>query len=238
MVMRLQRALARAGVASRRKAEDLIREGSVRVNGVTATIGTKVDWSRDVISVGGRTVKPVARASIALHKPIGTVVTRRDPKGRPTVFELVPPLPGLTYAGRLDVLTSGLLVLSTDGELVNRLTHPRYGVDRSYRARVHGRSPEEIRKQLSRPIAIDGRNVEIVSAKVRRASPSAADIVLVLREGRNRIVRRICEHIGVKVDRLARLTHGPVCLGRLPEGQWRYLTDREMTALSDKSIAL
>ena len=237
MVMRLQRALARAGVASRRKAEDLIRGGRVRVNGITATIGTKVDWSKDVISVEGRTVKPVEQASIALHKPIGTVVTRRDPEGRPTVFELVPSLPGLTYAGRLDVLTSGLLVLSTDGDLVNRLTHPRYGMDRGYRARVHGRSPDEIRKQLSRPIAIDGRIVEMVSVRVRRASPTATEIMLVLREGRNRIVRRICEQIGVRVDQLARLTHGPIRLGRLAVGQWRYLTDREMTALREESIA-
>ncbi|MFQ5702988.1 MAG: pseudouridine synthase [Gemmatimonadales bacterium] len=235
--MRLQRALARAGVASRRGAEELIRGGCVTVNGVEATIGTKVDWSMDVVSVRGRRVAPVAQASIVLHKPVGTVVTRRDPQGRATVFELVPPIPGLTYAGRLDVLTSGLLLLSTDGDLVHRLTHPRFGVKRTYRARVHGRSADAIRKDLAHPIVIDGRAVELASYRVTCRRPNSVDIVVVVREGRNRIVRRVCEKLGVKVDELVRLSHGPVHLGRLAVGEWRYLTRRETAALGVKRTA-
>ena len=230
--MRLQRALARAGVSSRRAAESLIREGRVRVNGTVAGIGTVVDPARDVIMVGRQRVRQqAAMAWVALHKPLGLVVSRRDEEGRRTVFDLLPDIPGLTYVGRLDVMTSGLLLLTTDGEAIHRLTHPRFGVERSYRALVHGRSEGEIRGLLARPVMIEGRPVNITQWQARPAGGGATDLLLVLAEGRHRIVRRLCERIGLKVERLTRLSYGPVKLGRLKSGEWRHLTPAELRAL-------
>ena len=229
--MRLQRALARAGVASRRGAEALIIAGRVRVNGTVAELGQSVDPAVDGITVGGRRVQPVQLAWIALNKPAGYVVTRRDTEGRSTVFDLVPDLPGLAYVGRLDVATTGLLLLTTDGEALHRLTHPRFVVERTYRAIVRGRSADDIRRALRRPIVIGRRRVSIVSFGVRRAERGASVITLTLTEGRNRIVRRVCEHIGLDVARLIRLSHGPVKLGRLAPGRWRYLTANEISAI-------
>jgi 23S rRNA pseudouridine2605 synthase len=229
--MRLQRALARAGVASRRRAEDLIRSGRVRVNGQVAELGLTVDPQRDTITVGTKRVQIPDAVWIALNKPVGYVVSRKDEKRRPTVFELVPDIPGLTYVGRLDVMTAGLLLLTTDGAACNRLTHPRYAVERSYRAIVHGRRAEDIRRALSRPIVIDRRPVKIIRHRVR-ARGSKSDITLVLTEGRYRIVRRLCEQLKVKVEQLVRLSHGPVRLARLAPGRWRYLTAGEKGSLS------
>jgi 23S rRNA pseudouridine2605 synthase len=229
--MRLQRALARAGVASRRKAEELIRAGRVRVNGQIAEIGSSVDPATDVITVAGRRVQPAKTVWIALNKPVGYVVTRSDPRGRRTVFELLPAVPGLTYVGRLDVATSGLLLLTTDGTAANRLMHPRYAVARSYRALVHGRPADEIRRRLQRPIVIDGRPVRLLSSRVRPAAGGSSDVTLVLAEGRYRIVRRVCRRLGLRVERLTRTSHGPVALGNLAPGKWRYLSKQEREAL-------
>ncbi len=228
--MRLQRALARAGVSSRRKSEELIRAGLVRVNGTVASIGQTVDPDSDVITVRGRRIKPAATVWIALHKPVGYVVTRRDPRGRPTVFSLVPDVRGLTYVGRLDVMTSGLLLLTTDGTAAHRLTHPRYAVERTYRALVHGRSLHDIRRGLQRPVSIEGRPVDVVRFETRERGTSV-ELTLVLAEGRYRIVRRMCERLQLRVERLVRLQYGPVRLGRLAPGEWRYLTDSELQAV-------
>lgn len=229
--MRLQRALARAGITSRRRAELLIREGRVRVNGRRAVLGQSADPVADRITLDGRRIRLAREAWIALHKPAGYVVSRRDGQRRPTVFELVPPIPALTYVGRLDVATTGLLLLTTDGARADRLTHPRYGIERSYRALVHGRSPEEIRRLLQRPIRIDRRAVALRRVTLRPAARGRVELRLVLAEGRYRIVRRLCDHLGLKVDRLTRLSHGPVRLGRLAVGAWRYLSARERAAL-------
>jgi 23S rRNA pseudouridine2605 synthase len=230
--MRLQRALARAGVASRRSAENLIRAGRVRVNGHVAELGSLADPAADTITVDGRRVRAGAEdVWIALHKPVGYVVSRSDPEGRRTVFELVPRVPGLTYVGRLDVMTAGLLLLTTDGTAANVLTHPRHGVERSYRALVHGHAPAEVRRLLARPVVIDGRAVRLTDARVRPAEGGRTDVTLVLAEGRYRIVRRLCERLGLKVERLTRLSHGPIRLGRLAPGAWRHLTNAERAAL-------
>ena len=229
--MRLQRALARAGVASRRGAEALIIAGRVRVNGTVAELGQSVDPATDAITVGGRRVKQVKVAWIALNKPAGYVVTRRDTEGRSTVFDLVPDLPGLAYVGRLDVATTGLLLLTTDGEAVHRLTHPRFAVERTYRAIVRGRPADDIRRAFQRPVVIGRRRVGIVGFRVRPGERGASDLTITLTEGRNRIVRRACEHVGLEVVRLIRLSHGPVKLGRLAPGRWRYLTTREISAI-------
>ena len=228
--MRLQRALARAGISSRRRAEELIRAGLVRVNGAVAALGCSVDPDADVVTVRGRRVRPVPVTWMALHKPVGYVVSRRDPRGRRTVFELLPEVPALTYVGRLDVMTSGLLLFTTDGEAAHRLMHPRYAVQRTYRVLVHGRAAHDIRKELARPVTIDGRPVRVVSAQVTERG-TATELTLVLVEGRYRIVRRLCTRLRLKVERLTRLTYGPVELGRLEPGRWRHLSQHELQAL-------
>lgn len=229
--MRLQRALARAGVASRRAAEDLIREGRVRVDGKVAELGSKVDPSHQRITVNGRSVKLVARRWLALHKPLGVVTTADDEAGRRTVFDLIRNPAGLTYVGRLDVMTTGLLLLTTDGEAVHRLTHPRYRIPRRYSVLVHGLPTAEVEQAVKRPVVLDGREVAPFQMRVRGGHKGRSIIDLTLAEGRHRIVRRWCEAIGLKVERLARLSYGPVRLGDLAVGRWRDLTGDEMIAL-------
>jgi len=230
-LMRLQRAMARAGVASRRKAEDLIRAGRVKVDGETATIGMSADPDSQKITVDGRAVRSAARTAwLALNKPIGFVVSRSDPEGRRTVYGLLPKIPGLTYVGRLDVMTSGLLLLTTDGAAAHRLMHPRYEVPRTYWMAVHGLSADGVRDALAQRIVIDGRAVRIVSSRVRPTGKSV-EIELTLAEGRQRIVRRIAEALGLKVEWLHRVAYGPVRLGKLAEGKWRELTPQEIGAI-------
>src|SRR3989442_8738452 len=183
-LMRLQRALARAGVTSRRKAEEVIRAGRVRVDGALATLGMSVDLDRQRVTVDGRTVRAAPSTWLALNKPIGYVVSRRDPEGRPTVYDLLPNVPGLAYVGRLDVMTSGLLLLTTDGAAAHRLTHPRFAVPRTYWLRAHGRPSSEIAAALGSPIAIDGRAVRVTQFRQRPAG-RGVELELTLRsEGR------------------------------------------------------
>jgi 23S rRNA pseudouridine2605 synthase len=230
-LMRLQRAMARAGVASRRKAEDLIRDGRVKIDGQTATIGMSVDPDTQRITVDGRAVRTATHTTwFALNKPLGYVVSRSDPEGRRTVFELLPKVPGLTYVGRLDVMTSGLLLLTTDGGAAHRLMHPRYEVPRTYWLGVHGGDAESIRAALAKRIVIDARPVRVVSSRVRPSGKSV-EIEMTLAEGRQRIVRRIAEQLDLKVEWLHRVSYGPVRLGKLPEGKWRELTKQEIGAI-------
>ena len=229
--MRLQRALARAGVASRRAAEELIRDGKVRVDGAVATLGSKVDPDRQKITVAGRAVKLQARRWLAFHKPLGVVTTASDEEGRRTVLDYIPESAGLTYVGRLDVMTTGLLLLTTDGEAVHRLTHPRYHIPRRYTALVHGRATAEIAALVKQKTLIDGRPVAPSEVRVRPGTDGRSILDVTLAEGRNRIVRRWAEAMGLKVDRLARLSYGPVRLGDLPSGRYRPLTPKEESAL-------
>jgi pseudouridine synthase len=229
--MRLQRALARAGVASRRAAEKLIEEGQVKVDGKPAVLGMKVDPAHQRITVGKKPVKVQERRWLAFHKPLGVVTTAKDEEGRRTVLDFIPNSAALTYVGRLDVMTTGLLILTTDGEAVHRLTHPRYRIPRRYTALVHGRSAGEITAAIREKIIIDGRPVVPTEVKVRPGKDGRSILDLTLVEGRNRIVRRLCEALGLKVERLARLSYGPVRLGDLPPGRYRPLTPREEAAL-------
>ena len=229
--MRLQRALARAGVASRRAAEQLIEAGRVRVDGQLATLGMKVDPEQQRITVGNKLVKLKERRWLAFHKPLGVVTSARDEEGRRTVLDFISDSAALTYVGRLDVMTTGLLLLTTDGEAVHRLTHPRYRIPRRYTALVHGRPTTEIPTAVQQRVMIDGRPVTPTEIKVRPGSQGRSIIDLTLHEGRNRIVRRWAEALGLKVDRLARLSYGPVRLGDLPPGRYRPLTPREEAAL-------
>jgi pseudouridine synthase len=229
--MRLQRALARAGVASRRAAEQLITGGKVRVDGKVAELGSKVDPERQRITVSGRAVKLQARRWLAFHKPLGVVTTASDEEGRRTVFDFIPDTTGLTYVGRLDVTTTGLLLLTTDGEAVHRLTHPRYHIPRRYTALVHGRPTAEIGQAVREKIVVEGRPVVPLEVRVRPGTEGRSILDVTLTEGRNRIVRRWCEAMGLKVERLARLSYGPVRLGDLAPGRYRPLAPREEAAL-------
>lgn len=229
--MRLQRALARAGVASRRAAEELIRAGVVRVDGAVATLGSTVDPDRQRITVRGRRIALQPRRWIALHKPMGVVTTARDEQGRRTVFDLLRDPTGLVYVGRLDANTTGLLLLTTDGEAAHRLTHPRYRIPRRYTALVHGRSPAEILAAAQHPVQVDGRPVVPTQIRVRPGREGRSIVDLTVAEGRHHLVRKWGEAIGVKVERLARLSYGPVRLGDLPPGAWRPLSPAEETAL-------
>src|SRR5436189_2743581 len=216
-LMRLQRALARAGVTSRRKAEDLIRAGRVKVDGAVAVLGQSVDPEGQRVTVDGRAVRPGRTVWLALNKPLGYVVSRGDPEGRPTVFHLLPKVPGLTYVGRLDVMTSGLLLLTTDGAAAHRLMHPRFAVPRTYWLGAHGLAAQAVQRALAGRIVIDDRPVRIVASRVRPAGKSV-EVEVTLAEGRQRVVRRLAEQLGLKVAWLHRVAYGPVRLGQLPEG--------------------
>jgi 23S rRNA pseudouridine2605 synthase len=229
--MRLQRALAQAGVASRRTAERLIEEGRVRVDGKVALLGSKVDPKRQTITLNGRRIRVQLPRWLAFHKPLGVVTTASDEAGRRTVLDFITNPAGLTYVGRLDVNTTGLLLLTNDGEAVHRLTHPRYRVPRHYTALVHGRSLEEITEAVKRRVLIDGRPVVTSDVRVRPGREGRSILDVTLTEGRNRIVRRWCEALGLKVERLARTSYGPVRLGDLEPGESRVLSEREIAAL-------
>jgi len=229
--MRLQRALARAGVASRRAAETLIEAGRVRVDGKLASLGMKVDPERQKITVSGRTVRLVPRRWLAFHKPMGVVTTAADEQGRRTIYDFLENPAGLTYVGRLDVMTTGLLLLTTDGEAVHRLTHPRYRIPRRYTALVHGWPAEQIERGVSRRVTVDGRPVVPTHVRVRPGKEGRSIIDLTLTEGRHHVVRKWAEALGLKVERLARLSYGPVRLGELGSGRSRPLTRVEIAAL-------
>jgi pseudouridine synthase len=229
--MRLQRALAQAGIASRRAAERLIEAGRVRVDGEVAPLGSKVDPERQTITVNGRRIRAQARRWLAFHKPLGVVTTASDEAGRRTVFEFIRDPAGLAYVGRLDVNTTGLLLLTNDGEAVHRLTHPRYRIPRHYTALVHGRPLADIVEAVKRRVLIDGRPVVTSDVRVRAGREGRSILDVTLAEGRHHIVRRWCEALGLRVDRLARTSYGAVRLGDLEPGKWRVLTEREIGGL-------
>ncbi len=229
--MRVQRALARAGVASRRAAEELIRQGKVRVDGKVVGLGDKVDPTTQRITVGRRRIELQPRRWLAFHKPLGIVTTANDEQGRPTVFDYLHDPAGLAYVGRLDVMTTGLLLLTNDGEALHRLTHPKYRIPRRYSVLVHGADTAALSNLVQGKVVLDGRPVVPVRVGVRPGRKGRSIIDVTLTEGRNRIVRRWCEAMGVKVERLARLSYGPIRLGSLPVGEARPLEPKEEAAL-------
>ena len=226
---KLQKVLAAAGVASRRVCEDLIMAGRVRVNGTIAEVGARVDPEGDVIEVDGAVVATDPNlVHYLLHKPAGVVTTARDTHGRPTVVDLVPAEPRVFPVGRLDADTEGLLLLTNDGELTNRITHPSHGVEKEYLAEVVGTPTRGELRRLREGVELDDgptapAKVSVVGDGVLR---------LVLHEGRNRQVRRMCEAVGHPVTRLVRTRIGPITDIRLKPGEWRPLTRDEVAALA------
>ncbi len=221
-------------MASRRQAEELIRTGRVSVNGlVVRELGARADPARDEIALDGERLarRPPSR-TIALHKPRGVVSTLADPEGRPTVRELVAALGLRVYpVGRLDLQSSGLLLLTNDGALAQGLLHPRRGVERVYHVKVHGTPDARALGRLRRGIRLDGDLVVPSRVSRMRMLPHKAWLEIGLREGRKHVVRRLCAALGLPVDKLVRVRLGPVQLGELPPGAWRELTPTELGVL-------
>ena len=229
--MRIQRALARAGILSRRKAEELVANGRVTVNGTPAQVGQTVDPERDVIKVDGERIgAPLPTEWFVLNKPAGVITSRQDPEGRRTVFDLVPARPGLTYVGRLDFLTEGVLLLTTDGAAAHRLTHPSKEVERTYVASVLGEG-DVAAEQARFGVELEDGLVRPKSVRAERIGRGRWELTITITEGRNREVRRMCEAIGLEVDRLIRVKFGPVALGDLASGKVRSLTKSERAGL-------
>ena len=224
--MRLNVYLQRAGVGSRREAERLVAEGRVQINGKTAVATTPVEDS-DIVVIDGQRVlgddKPIPRLFM-LYKPLDVLVTKKDPQGRRTIYDLPalkqPGLPRLMYVGRLDVNSEGLLLLSSDGPLAQTLMSPETGLPRVYRIRVKGRLKEDALRQLASGVSVDGMNYRGVEATAEHAPSDRANAWyrLVLTEGKNREIRKLMEHFGCIVNRLIRVSYGPFELGTLEEG--------------------
>ena len=232
MKERLQKILSSRGIASRRRAEEMIAEGLVTVNGIAAVLGDTADPQLDVILVEG---KPLPEATkyvyIMLHKPRGYVTTLSDEKGRPNAAQLVADCGVRVYpVGRLDMDSEGLLLFTNDGDFANSLMHPKHEVNKTYTAWVTGYVPgAEIR--LSRPITLDGYTIRPPKVMLVSAEGEKARIRITIHEGRNRQVRRMCQAAGMHVTRLCRIQEGSLRLGDLPKGKWRYLTAEEVAAL-------
>lgn len=232
--VRLQKVLAQAGVASRRACEEMIGAGRVTVNGqVVRRFGAKVDPAAQVIHVDGKRI-PTAPDLVyyALNKPIGVVSTMDDPQGRPCLADYVEELaPRLFHVGRLDTETEGLLLLTNDGELANRLTHPSYGVQKKYWAKVPGPIPRDLSRRLKQGIELEDGLAKADSFAIVQEHGQQALVEIVLHEGRNHVVRRMLEEAGHRVIDLARIEFGPVKLGRTKAGTVRALSLHEVGEL-------
>lgn len=227
---RLQKTLAAAGYGSRRVCEDLIAEGRVTVNGETAVLGRRVDPETDVIEVDGAPVASKAGlVHYLLNKPKGVVTTADDPQGRPTVVQLVPDNPRVFSVGRLDFDTEGLLIMTNDGQLTHRLTHPSFGVEKEYLVEVQGTPSDGALGRLRKGVELEDGVTS--PAQVGRKAPNVISIVI--HEGRNRQVRRMCDAIGHPVTRLVRTRIGPIRDPKLKPGEWRELTQQEVRKLAE-----
>lgn len=232
MTERLQKILSARGVASRRKAEELIAQGRVTCNGVTAKLGDSADPQTDVITLDGRPLpSQTDHVYIMLNKPRGFVTTLSDEKGRRDVSELVADCGVRVYpVGRLDMDSEGLLLMTNDGEFANHLMHPKQEVEKTYHVWVQGYT-EGAEELLRRPITIDGYTIRPPKAQLQWAQDGRAKLTVVIHEGRNRQIRRMCQAAGIAVTRLCRVAEGTVKLGNLPLGKWRHLTAEEVAAL-------
>jgi 23S rRNA pseudouridine2605 synthase len=236
--VRLHKLLARAGVASRRKCEELMLAGEVTVDGEVVTrLGTKIDPTTSVVRVSGKRLPPISpNVYLVLNKPVGVTSTMADPHAGRTLSDLLTDRPErLFHVGRLDTDTSGLLLLTNDGEFAHRMAHPSYEVDKTYVAAVEGQVYPRTLKQLRTGVTLDDGPVTVSSARLvgGRGTEHGSIVELVIHEGRNRIVRRLLDHVGHPVRELTRTAIGPVTIGRLGVGEVRELTNDELGALLD-----
>lgn len=231
--VRIQKFLSRAGVASRRGAEELMVQGRVRVNGrVVTELGSRIVPGRDRVEVDGRPVEVAPFRWILFHKPSGTLTTADDPRGRRTVYDVLPDEHrGLAYVGRLDMDTEGLLLLSNEGDAVHGLLHPSSEVEREYRVGVEGEPTRAALGRLTAGVDLEDGPARAEAAGVVEREPEGAVLEVVLLEGRKREVRRLCDAIGHPVRWLRRVRFGPIRLGSLPRGRWRELTPDEVRAI-------
>ena len=232
-MVRLQKFLAEAGVASRRASERIIFEGRVTVNGtVAAELGTKIDPAHDKVAVDGRPLKPKRKLYLALNKPPGYICTRRDPESRKIISELLPAeWSSLVPVGRLDCRSEGLIFLTNDGDFCLKLTHPRYGVRKKYRVTIEGRVDDELTARLVKGVVHNGEKLKAARARVLASGGGTTLLEIELAEGKNRELRRMFEVFERRVIKLQRIQIGPIKLGELREGRWRTLTDTEIKSL-------
>jgi len=226
--LRLNRFLAAAGVGSRRRCDELIEAGRVTINGKPCTDFSVQPGERDHVKVDGKLVHVDLPRTIILHKPAGFVSTRSDPHARDTIFDLVPSkFPRLFNVGRLDAQSEGLLILTNDGDLAQRLTHPRYKIDKEYEVTLDRTWDPALTPKLMRGIVLDGHRAQI--ARLHSITPTRLRVVL--RQGINRQICRMFEQVGYEVKRLVRIRIGSLRLGDLPRGRWRALAKREIDSL-------
>ena len=232
--MRLQKYLASCGVASRRNAEQIILEGRVSVNGeIVNLLGTQVNELTDIVQVDGCIVKPeTEKHYLAYNKPIGEVTTVSDPEGRATVMDRFRDYPVRLFpVGRLDYDSEGLLLLTNDGDLMNKVLHPSFEIQKSYVTKVSNNVSDQEIRMLRKGVIIDGKMTSPAEVRLIRHETFSTDLLITIHEGRNRQVRKMIESIGHQVVRLKRVRFGPVQLGDLPSGMWRNLTDEEIEKL-------
>lgn len=229
---RLQRVLAARGVASRRKAEDLIREGRVSVNGKVVTeLGTRVDPATAAIRVDGKAVRRQAYEYVLMHKPSGFITTTNDERGRHTVMDLLPPGSGVYPVGRLDRETEGLLLFTNDGDVANRVMHPRYELTKEYLVLTPRKPPESVMRQVRAGLEIEGKRVVPHEFRIVRETREGVLLSVVVHEGMNRIVRRLMDAAGIPIDQLRRVRIGPLSIAGIPRGAHRALTAGEVASL-------
>jgi 23S rRNA pseudouridine2605 synthase len=240
---RVQKVLSQWGIASRRRAETMILEGRVKLNGVTVTLGQKVDLNSDRLEVDGKILESSLRPTslyILLNKPAGVVSTCRDPQNRPTVLELLPPElqqgKGIHPVGRLDVASTGALLLTNDGDLTLALTHPRYHLSKRYRVWVGGYPPKDVVREWRDGVILDGKRTLPAEVRILDRQQEKTLLEIVLREGRNRQIRRVAEQLGYPVLALHRLSIGSIELQSLTGGAYRLLHDFEINFLKQALI--
>ncbi len=232
--IRLQKYIADIGMMSRRSAEEEIKNGNMSVNGHIATIGMKIDPQHDVISYKGQRIKYEKKkyTYIVMNKPRGYLCSTTDDRGRKCVTDLLQGVSARVYpVGRLDLISEGILILTDDGELKNRLTHPKHTIGKVYRVKVAGDVSDEQMEILSSPLVIDGYKIKPVSVSISSKDESGTVLKMTLFEGRNRQIRKMCEIAGLTVKRLSRISIGDLNLNGLPVGKWRYLDDEEVDYL-------
>lgn len=233
MNQRLQKLISAAGMASRRKSEELIKAGKVTVNGIPASLGDSADPDIDVICVDGRLIeKPADRTYIMLYKPRGYVTTLKDEKNRRCVSELVKDTGVRLYpVGRLDMYSEGLLIMTDDGKFANTLMHPSSRTNKTYHAWIKGVCSETALKVLRSPLVIDGYRISPAEVEIVKACEDYTQLSICIHEGRNRQIRKMCDCAGLKLTKLKRVSEGSLSLGDLKPGQWRRLTDDELQDL-------